>query len=131
MDIQPKQASISVKANGCVFFALKSAFTSPTDPSVASEEKAKSLLKSRSNIKSTSSKTIITKPPADEPRKIIKERKNFYQAELELICGFYHGNQTVLVVLTNLNSPSFAFTSEYNDASHSFNIFNYEDLSLD
>jgi hypothetical protein len=57
--------------------------------------------------------------------------KNFTQAELELICGFYHGNQNVLVVLTNLNSTSFAFTLDYNDASRSLNIITYEDLSLD
>lgn len=57
--------------------------------------------------------------------------KNCFQAELELICGFYHGNQSVLVVLTNLFSQSHAFTLGYDEVERKFNIITYENLSLD
>jgi hypothetical protein len=119
----------SVRVNGCVFFELKSTFSSPSESSIAKEEKKKKAVSPKS--KSTSS-TAVTKLSTDESEsKKELTPKNLYQAELELICGFYHGNQTVLVVLTNLNSPSFAFTLNYNEPHRSFNIITYEDLTLE
>ncbi len=116
----------SVKVNGCVFFELKSTFES----SFAKEEEKMGTAPSKS--KSTSLSSSVTKPSAVEVEsKKELTTKNLYQAELELICGFYHGNQKVLVVLTNLNSPSFAFTLKYNEVNRSFNIITYEDLSLE
>jgi hypothetical protein len=129
-----KAALNSVEANGCVFFELKQLFLRPPNRQglAIAEETSRKTVSSQPKSKSKSSSIVITKPSPDESEYTMElTPKDLFQAELELICGFYHGNQPVLVVLTNLNSPSFAFTLNYHEQHRSFNIIIYEDLTLE